>query len=312
MPLKIVVIDPQENAEQVYKETLGNRGHRVQILPSSSDVHKVLKTSVRDEQPVQLIIVDETAIDEGTITQSALREEFANKPILFMMRNPSTDTILKLVDSDIFIFVKPITADTLREKVKLIEDQVKFREKVENQRQSTERISPYSQVSTLSLAIGNQPDNIPLAINYVLNYLELVGTSEDDLFRVKLGLTETIINAIAHGNLEMSSAEFKGGQKNFAKWDAELAKRSQDPYYKDRKVQIDLRYTAGKEIVMTLEDNGNGFDVSKVFGEEAGEVEMFASFGRGLQMVKATADSIEHNEKGNHVTIQYLLQYDEE
>ena len=81
--------------------------------------------------------------------------------------------------------------------------------------------------------------------------------------------------------------------------------RSKDPKFKDRRVRIEVHYQTERDTSITIEDEGRGFDVSKVIGDDSTEPDMFDSFGRGMKMVKATAEGLVYNEKGNKVVMRY-------
>lgn len=113
--------------------------------------------------------------------------------------------------------------------------------------------------------------------------------------RQGLGLAELIMNAIEHGNLEISGSQkaellLRGG------FEGELARRLTDPRYAGRDARLRLtRYPDHVEIV--IEDAGPGFDwraqLEKVIDFEA-------PCGRGLRLAQQLSfDSLEYLGRGN-------------
>lgn len=113
--------------------------------------------------------------------------------------------------------------------------------------------------------------------------------------RQGLGLAELVMNAIEHGNLEISGAHkaqllLRGG------FEEEVARRLRDPRFAGREARVRLtRYPDHVELV--VEDAGPGFDwrnqLEKVIDFEA-------PCGRGLRLAQQLAfDSLEYLGRGN-------------
>lgn len=58
-----------------------------------------------------------------------------------------------------------------------------------------------------------------------------------------------------------------------------------------------------KEIVVQIEDEGEGFDLNKII-DPTQEENLKKESGRGIHIIKALSDSIEYNKKGNRVTFK--------
>ncbi len=303
MSFRLLVIDRTKDADIRYQKAFKNKNYAVQIVPSLRE--GVKKISKKIHFTFQLIIIDDTSLDYEVDFE--LSKKFSHIPILFLLGDQQT-SFLEVLESNVFILFKPFDTKKLRQKVKKLEKWVNIQESHKRQKLAVKTISQFTQETDLKLVLDNNSDNIPLAVNYILYFLEIGGAGENDLFRVKLGLTELLINAVAHGNLEMSSVELKGAEKNFDRWDAELKKREKSPKYRDRKVYVRLSYTIGEKIVLSIQDEGSGFDSSKIFGKTREEEDMYNAYGRGLKMVQATSDRMEYNEKGNQVVLHYFPQ----
>jgi len=119
---------------------------------------------------------------------------------------------------------------------------------------------------------------------------------------LRLALREIIINAIEHGNLNITFEEKTAAllEDNYFNL---LGSRRLDPRYKDRRVII--RYSINSEQAeYTIIDEGKGFDHSKFIidaGSKANEENL--AHGRGIAMVIEIFDKFHYNERGNQVTL---------
>ncbi|WP_419796607.1 MAG: ATP-binding protein [Terasakiella sp.] len=115
---------------------------------------------------------------------------------------------------------------------------------------------------------------------------------------VALGLSELLVNAIEHGNLEISYSQ-KSQLLERGQWDAEIRTRLEQDKYKDRFVEIQFSRTPDT-IEIIIEDQGDGFDWKKYMQCDPGKFNN--KHGRGIALVIAMGfTKLEYNEKGNRV-----------
>jgi len=120
----------------------------------------------------------------------------------------------------------------------------------------------------------------------------------NEITLIRTGLREIIINAIEHGNLQISSddksdAMIKGEYYNL------LQHRQNIPEYKNKKVTISyiLEETSAK---YTITDEGKGFKHEIKKKEIADDKKLH---GRGIMMAQNIFDSVKYNKSGNSVTL---------
>jgi len=119
-----------------------------------------------------------------------------------------------------------------------------------------------------------------------------------------LGYSELLINAVEHGNLEISY-EQKGELLKKGCWEEEVNKRLQMDGYRTRCVKVELKKT-DVAIVVSITDDGDGFDWKKYW--EFDPARAFDLHGRGIAMSKAMCfDSLEYREKGNCVVATVFI-----
>jgi len=119
---------------------------------------------------------------------------------------------------------------------------------------------------------------------------------------IRIALRELVINAIEHGNLNVSFEEKTEAIMNDSYF-ALIAARRQDPRYRDRTVQIEYSLNPVK-VVYRITDEGDGFDHNATLQNHSRDVnEQLLAHGRGISLARTIFDSITFNEKGNQVTL---------
>jgi anti-sigma regulatory factor (Ser/Thr protein kinase)/putative methionine-R-sulfoxide reductase with GAF domain len=119
---------------------------------------------------------------------------------------------------------------------------------------------------------------------------------------IRLCLLEMIINAIEHGNLNMTFDD-KTNLRDHTEYLKFIAKRQSDEKYKNRRVTIEYLLTS-KKLAYRITDDGEGFDHKKirkrkidVFNEE------MLAHGRGILITEKIFDKMLYNNKGNQILL---------
>ncbi|EMY63259.1 7TM diverse intracellular signaling domain-containing protein [Leptospira terpstrae] len=161
-----------------------------------------------------------------------------------------------------------------------------------------------------------ESEKIELSMNNYLRNAELVSQkitsqlskylSNVEQTEVRSSVREIIINAVEHGNLnisfdEKSKALIEGNYLEF------LQKRQEDPRYSQKRVKIEYSFTR-EFVAYRITDEGRGFDHKKHMEKSIEEMnEAHIQHGRGILMTKSVFDRIEYNDRGNQVSlIKYL------
>lgn len=113
-----------------------------------------------------------------------------------------------------------------------------------------------------------------------------------------LALEEALVNSVEHGNLELESSLRPGDSLQEDRYEAEREKRLADPAYGDRLIRLRLEI-AEEKAVLTIEDEGKGFDVSKLDETPSG----LDVSGKGFWLIKQPFDAAMYNAKGNELTL---------
>jgi len=166
-------------------------------------------------------------------------------------------------------------------------------------RRHQEGLSKCLRQTSLRFVLPNEPDLIsPLVGRVQQELLEMRLGDEMDVIRMGVALREALMNAIQHGNLEVSS---------------ELREEDDAPYYKmiqqrlnqvpycDRRVFVETTHSSD-EAVLVVRDEGAGFDPRTVPDPTLAD-NLQRPSGRGLLLIRTFMDDMRHNAAGNQITM---------
>ena len=166
--------------------------------------------------------------------------------------------------------------------------------------QSVREAAKFVVNSSVSLCLANDETSVPNVIARLEQTLvELNLFDEGERMQIAMALDESLINAMIHGNLQVSS-ELR--QSDDGKPYLEMIeKRKANPPYCDRRVHIQLQAST-TQATFIVRDDGPGFDRSKLRDPTDPE-NLEKAGGRGLLLINAFMDEVRHNEAGNEITM---------
>jgi CheY-like chemotaxis protein/anti-sigma regulatory factor (Ser/Thr protein kinase) len=137
----------------------------------------------------------------------------------------------------------------------------------------------------------------------------LVGYLEDNVARLRLceqsglvllgvALHEALTNAILHGNLGVDSALREVDEKKYQRL---IQERQLTAPYRDRRVHVTATLNR-REARFVIRDDGDGFDPGTL-PDPTDPSNLGRVSGRGLLLIQTFMDHVEHNEKGNEITM---------
>ncbi len=118
------------------------------------------------------------------------------------------------------------------------------------------------------------------------------------LVLVGVALHEALTNAILHGNLDLSSELRETDEKEYYRLATE--RRTQPPWC-ERRVHVTVTLNA-QEAVFVVRDEGEGFD-PELLPDPTDPANLERVCGRGLLLIQTFMDHVEHNERGNQITM---------
>jgi CheY-like chemotaxis protein/anti-sigma regulatory factor (Ser/Thr protein kinase) len=151
----------------------------------------------------------------------------------------------------------------------------------------------------LTFVLDNDRFLVAPFVAHLRNYLVRLGLCDETaMTRVCIALEEALLNAIFHGNLQLSSDLRQDGEEPYYRLAEE--RRGLAPF-RDRQVFCTARLSRA-EASVTIRDEGPGFDPSTL-PDPTDPANLGRIGGRGLLLIRTFMDSVTHNRTGNEVTL---------
>lgn len=124
----------------------------------------------------------------------------------------------------------------------------------------------------------------------------------EQIASMQMGLREMIINAMEHGNLNITYAEKTAATSNGTYIEL-FRNRQGDARFREKKVKVDYILTPSF-VGFRITDEGPGFNHKEMLQKGASQAnEQRLGHGRGIQIARSEFDSVRYNRKGNQVTL---------
>jgi CheY-like chemotaxis protein len=147
--------------------------------------------------------------------------------------------------------------------------------------------------------LENDPTLVPPLVSLLREDLIEMGLCDlTGATRAGIALEEALLNAIYHGNLEVSSSLRE--QDDDAFHTLADQRRTTSPY-RERRVRVTARMNL-QSATFLIADDGPGFDVSTIPDPTLPE-NIARPSGRGVLLMRAFMNSVSYNSKGNRVTL---------
>jgi len=154
--------------------------------------------------------------------------------------------------------------------------------------------------------LENDPKFIPTLIGYLQESVTQMGLFEEsELLRIGIALDEALVNALYHGNLEVSSDLRTEG--DFGRFYEEARNRRGRSPFRERSVHVRVSLSA-ERAVFDIRDEGPGFDVSSL-PDPTSTANLDAVSGRGVMLMRTFMDEVQYNSSGNQVILTKRSSY---
>lgn len=161
-----------------------------------------------------------------------------------------------------------------------------------------------------SFVMDNDPYNIKTYANLISNYLynsNYINRDKHD--RLHVALFEMLMNAVEHGNCDISYDEKTAWLEEHGDILDLIRKKSREPEIRAKHVYFSYRITPDRSF-FTVRDEGDGFDWQSRVAPSDSEVNLSAH-GHGIQMTNYYIENLKYNEKGNEVRFELSHQANE-
>lgn len=150
------------------------------------------------------------------------------------------------------------------------------------------------------LEIANDESLVPAVIGRLEQALKEVRfCGEMQWLQLAMALDEAILNAIFHGNLEVSS-DLRQADDGETFFSLVQQRKGQSPYC-DRRVGVSLELTADRA-AFTVQDGGDGFDTDNL-PDPTDPANLERAGGRGLLLIHSFMDEVSFSARGNQIVM---------
>lgn len=155
-----------------------------------------------------------------------------------------------------------------------------------------------------TFVLDNDPSLIPPLVDFFQHHIAALGLCDGTgRIRVGIALEEALLNALYHGNLDVSAEwlrEASAGLLRDAGSNPAALRRQQAPY-RERRIHVQAQFSP-VEAEFTIRDEGRGFNPATI-PDLTDPVNLEAQSGRGVMLMRTFMDRVSYNEPGNEVTM---------
>jgi anti-sigma regulatory factor (Ser/Thr protein kinase) len=230
---------------------------------------------------------------DGLELVETIRRRFASLPVILMTAHGSEETAIQALRKGATNYVAK--RNLARELVGTVMSVLEIARADRGQQQILGCLTETASHYLLDNDIGRIPS---LLAQLELGVTRMQLCDHAGWMRIAVALREALVNAIYHGNLELTSQLLEQDELGFA----ELAEgRRREAPFAARRVEVTARETRA-EATYVIRDQGRGFDPS-VLPDPTLPQNLDRATGRGLFLIRTFMDEVRHNEVGNEITL---------
>ena len=284
----VLIVDDSATQRKHMQQVLEGDGMASQTAGSASEAIEAIHVRT----PIAVVTDLEMPDMSGLQLVQTLRGTHPSLPVILTTSRGSEDVAAEALRHGAASYVpKRAIAETLGQVLRQV---LSTTEAV----RSAKAIGKFATRASIELEIDNDETLVPKVISRLETMLEEIGTyDEGDRMQVAMALDEALLNAIVHGNLEVPSSlrEVEDGTA----YQRLIDQRKLASPYRERRVRVTLEATReSAEFVIT--DMGPGYDPNELC--DATDEEHIEGFGgRGMLMIGAFMDDVQHNDCGNEI-----------
>jgi CheY-like chemotaxis protein/anti-sigma regulatory factor (Ser/Thr protein kinase) len=228
------------------------------------------------------------------LTRIKSRRDLVLLPVIFLTVAAEPEQMIEGIDAGAYAYLhKPVDADIL---ISMI------RSAAADWRHVRE-LNQYIRSDAETLTLAHRARFVYRSPDQAMGIGSLLAKTCPDPDRVVMGLSELLVNAIEHGNLEIGYEEKSRLLENDG-WHDEVERRLELPEYADRQATVDFERRP-ESLVFTIRDDGPGFEPEPYLAIDPSRV--FDAHGRGIAMAKLLSFDELTYEDGGRCAIATVL-----
>ena len=224
----------------------------------------------------------------------AIRRDYSHVPVILMTAHGSEEIAVAALKAGAASYVPK--RDLARDLVSTTAKALDMARASRNQQQVLDCLVE----TELHFVLSNDPHRVQPLISHLQDHMMLMNiVDQGGLIRVGTALHECLINAMEHGNLQLTS-ELRESEDMEAYRKLVDERRHEQPYC-DRRVFVVARFSR-QEAVFVVRDDGIGFDPSTL-PDPRDPANLQKCYGRGLFLIRTFMDEVSFNKAGNEITM---------
>ncbi|MFZ0389588.1 MAG: response regulator [Calditrichia bacterium] len=291
----ILVVDDEEMITSLLDDYLSGLGYGVSLAGTAEEAIAKLNNG----HDFQLVLADINLPGRsGLELLKIVNETKKDIPVVLLTGMKTLDTAISALQSGARDYItKPFELAKIQKIVSKVLN-------IQNRHQQKERI--YSNLKHLRMNFNFKTHELNpgvLAKELAQVLFRMNVSTEEEINQFELVFTETLINAIEHGNLELKSTSKSNDLLQIAEFDEMREQRLADPQFAGRNITV--TFECSPELFsLTIKDEGPGFDWQRFIdkGHKLNETSMDAH-GRGFMIIRHIIDEVHFNAAGNMITL---------
>lgn len=291
---KILIIEDVKSIANMLQAILIDVGYDVSSIHDGQKAWEILQ----NEPPYDLVLLDRElpGLNGLEILKQMKADELLSKtPVIMVTGMSDSQSIIEGIDAGAYYYLtKPTDEKLLLSVIKSAIDEKNDKNLLQKDNQNFEQIFSYLNDARFFCRTLDEARLLSLGLAKIF----------PDPNRVVLGLHELLVNAVEHGNLEISYEE-KTKLVTSGRWQEEIDRRLSEPSFMNRSVSVTFKRSS-HEIIVKIRDDGKGFNWKKYvdFCPERA----FDPHGRGIALSKMNSfDSLVYEGSGNTVRVAVTL-----
>jgi CheY-like chemotaxis protein len=289
-PVTVLVVDDSALDRRLAGSILEKSG---QFKPIYAN-HGLEALAIMEQEVPGLVLTDMLMPEmDGLELVETVRNRFPLVPVILMTAHGSEDVAFKALQRGAASYVpkKSLAQDLLETLEQVLAAAQVGRHQQRLQESLTRLESTY--------VLRNDRPLLPALVSQLQDDMARMQICDHaGRIRVGIALEEALVNAMYHGNLEVSS-DLR--QENEASYQGLARQRLQDMPYSERRIHVTARLTR-TEGVFVIRDEGPGFN-PKSLPDPTDPDNLGKTTGRGLLLIQTFMDEVNFNPQGNQITM---------
>jgi CheY-like chemotaxis protein len=287
---RVLVVEDSPTQQLQIQAYLEESGYEVQLAENG----RVALDLVRQSKPDMVVTDLEMPQMNGLELVAALQDEFQKLPVVLITARGSELIAAAALKAGAASYVpkQQLEFDLVPTLGRILA--------VMQASKANERLSQYISCTESEFMLDNDASLVPFLIARLQEDMSQLGLAdENELVQVATALDEALVNAIIHGNLEVSSElrAIEDGQQ----YGVLIEQRKSEPPFNSRRVYVKVLANREKAVFI-IRDEGKGFSPSNI-PDPTDPSNLEKVSGRGLLLINAFMDEVSHNDHGNEITL---------